>query len=71
MLTGLQTADNRMFENADMPCVKALSTHVPTIGQMLRQAGYCAACKGKWQLNAAFGREEPDGIDRTIDRIDL
>jgi arylsulfatase A-like enzyme len=60
MLTGLQTADNRMFENADMPYVKALSTEIPTIGHMLRKAGYHTAYKGKWHLDAAFdGHDGP------------
>jgi len=40
LLTGLPTAVNRMFENTDMPYVKNLSTNIPTIGHMLRQAGY-------------------------------
>jgi arylsulfatase len=62
MLTGLQTADNRMFENADMPYVKALSTEVPTIGHMLRKAGYYTAYKGKWHLDAAFDGQAPDRL---------
>lgn len=62
MLTGLQTPDNRMFENADMPWVQALSTDVPTIGHMLRRAGYYTAYKGKWHLNREFDREQPDRL---------
>ncbi|PLK50433.1 sulfatase-like hydrolase/transferase [Uliginosibacterium sp. TH139] len=62
LLTGLQTADNRMFENADMPYVKALAPDVPTIGHMLRKAGYYTAYKGKWHLNAAFDTEAPDKL---------
>jgi arylsulfatase A-like enzyme len=58
MLTGLQTPDNRMFENADMPYVKALSTQVPTLGHLLRKAGYYTAYKGKWHLNADFDRDD-------------
>ena len=54
IVSGLQTADNRMFENADMPYVKAMSTELPTIGHMLRKAGYYTAYKGKWHLDAAF-----------------
>ena len=57
MLTGLQTPDNGMFENADMPYVKAMSTSVPTIGHLLRRAGYYTAYKGKWHLDAEFNRE--------------
>ena len=53
ILTGLQTADNRMFDNADVPWIKSLSTNVPTIGHMLRKAGYYTAYKGKWQIGRA------------------
>lgn len=62
LLTGLQTPDNRMFENADMPYVKALSTDVPTIGHMLRKAGYYTAYKGKWHLNREFDTDEPSRL---------
>ncbi len=62
MMTGLQTADNRMFENADMPYVKAMSTDVPTIGHMLRKAGYYTAYKGKWHLDASFDAADPDRV---------
>ncbi|HXJ87760.1 MAG TPA: sulfatase-like hydrolase/transferase [Candidatus Binatia bacterium] len=58
LLTGLQTADNRMFDNTDMPWVKNLSPDVPTIGHMLRKAGYYSAYKGKWHLNKEFDTQE-------------
>lgn len=57
LLTGLQTANNGMFENTDMPYVKNLSTSIPTIGHMLRQAGYYTAYKGKWHLSRKFDVE--------------
>ena len=57
LLTGLQTANNSMFENTDMPYVKNLSTNIPTIGHMLRQAGYYTAYKGKWHLSRKFDVE--------------
>ena len=59
LMTGLQTADNRMFDNTDMPYVKGLSTEIPTIGQMLRKAGYYTTYKGKWHLDQAFDKNEP------------
>ncbi len=62
LLTGLQTPDNRMFENVDMPYVKALSTDVPTIGHMLRKAGYYTAYKGKWHLNREFETDQPSRL---------
>lgn len=62
LLTGLQTPDNRMFENADMPYVKSLSTDVPTIGHMLRRGGYYTAYKGKWHLNRDFDTDQPERL---------
>lgn len=62
LLTGLQTPDNRMFENCDVPWVKNLSTKIPTIGHMLRKAGYYTAYKGKWHLNRKFDSEDPDRL---------
>lgn len=62
LLTGLQTPDNGMFENVDMPYVKSLSPEVKTIGHMLRKAGYYTAYKGKWHLDKAFDTEHPDHL---------
>jgi arylsulfatase len=62
LLTGLQTPDNGMFENVDMPYVKSLSPHVATVGHMLRKAGYYTAYKGKWHLDKAFDTEHPDRL---------
>jgi len=60
LLTGLQTVDTGMFENVDTPWVKSLSTKIPTVGHMLRKAGYYTAYKGKWHLSRNFDVEEPD-----------
>jgi arylsulfatase len=62
LATGLQTADNRMFDNTDMPWVQSLSPKIPTIGHMLRKAGYYTAYKGKWHLNKEFDTREPDRL---------
>ena len=62
LMTGLQTADNRMFDNTDMPWVKSLNPDIPTIGHMLRKAGYYTAYKGKWHLNKDFDVQEPDRL---------
>ena len=59
MMTGLQTAVNGMFENLDVPWVRDLSPDVPTIGHMLRKAGYYTAYKGKWHLTRAFDQQLP------------
>jgi arylsulfatase len=65
IVTGLQTADNRMFENADARWVQSLSTATPTIGRMLRKAGYYTAYKGKWHLNKEFESSSPDRLFTT------
>jgi len=62
ILTGLTTPNNSMFENCDMPYVKNLSTDIPTIGHMLRKAGYYTAYKGKWHLSRKFDTQEPDRL---------
>ncbi|PWS34852.1 sulfatase [Falsiroseomonas bella] len=62
LLTGLQTPDNGMFENTDVPWISKLSPDIPTIGHMLRQAGYYTAYKGKWHLNDSFDSAEPERL---------
>jgi arylsulfatase A-like enzyme len=62
LMTGLQTPDNRMFDNTDMPWVQSLSTDIPTVGHMLRKAGYYTAYKGKWHLNKEFDSLEPEKL---------
>lgn len=62
LLTGLQTCDNGMFENVDMPYVRPLSPHTPTIGTLLRRQGYYTAYKGKWHLNRAFDTDTPSRL---------
>jgi len=62
LMTGLQTPDNRMFENTNAPWVRPLSPDIRTIGHMLRAAGYYTAYKGKWHLSGAFDVAEPDRL---------
>lgn len=62
LMTGLQTPDNRMFENADVPWISKLPDNIPTIGHMLREAGYYTAYKGKWHLNDQFDTAEPERL---------
>ena len=59
LMTGLQTADSKMFDNTDCPWQASLSPDVPTIGHMLRKAGYYTAYKGKWHLNKQFDSHNP------------
>ncbi len=59
LMTGLQTPDNGVFENLNVPWVPNMSTKIPTIGHMLRKAGYYAAYKGKWHLTREFDEHDP------------
>ncbi len=58
MMTGLQTPDNGMFENLDVPWMHDLPLSTPTLGHMLRKAGYYTAYKGKWHLSKATDTRE-------------
>jgi arylsulfatase A-like enzyme len=62
LMTGLQTPDNGVFENLNVPWVPNMSTSIPTIGHMLRKAGYYTAYKGKWHLTREFDQHEPDRL---------
>jgi arylsulfatase len=63
LMTGLTTPNNKMFENLDLPWIKSLSTEIPTIGHMLRKAGYYTAYKGKWHLTGGdFDVAEPEKL---------
>ncbi len=63
LMTGLQTPDNGMFENCDVPWMRDLPTTNPTIGHMLRKTGYYTAYQGKWHLSREF---ETKKIERVL-----
>src|SRR5215467_2182647 len=52
--TGQHIQHTKMFDNSDVPWVQSMSTDIPTIGDMLRDAGYYSAYKGKWHLTREF-----------------
>ncbi|HET9208295.1 MAG TPA: sulfatase-like hydrolase/transferase, partial [Burkholderiaceae bacterium] len=43
-----------MFDNTNFPWITSMSTELPTLGSMLRAAGYHTAYKGKWHLTKEF-----------------
>lgn len=49
--TGLHTQKTGMYANPNSAPYPALSRDLPTIGHMLRRAGYRTAYKGKWHLS--------------------
>ena len=52
--TGRHIQQTRMFDNTNFPWISSLSTDMPTLGDMLRAAGYYTAYKGKWHLTKEF-----------------
>lgn len=52
--TGQHIQHTRMFDNTNFPWISSMSTELPTLGDMLRDAGYYTAYKGKWHLTKEF-----------------
>ena len=52
--TGRHIQQTRMFDNTNFPWITSLSTELPTVGDMLREADYYTAYKGKWHLTKEF-----------------
>ncbi|NQU15553.1 MAG: sulfatase-like hydrolase/transferase [Desulfobacteraceae bacterium] len=55
--TGQHMPNTAMFDNSNMPWQPDLSTDIPTVGDMLRRAGYYTAYKGKWHLSKSLERK--------------
>src|SRR5262245_16401862 len=54
LYTGRHIQQTKMFDNTNFPWISSMSTDIPTIGHMLRAAGYYTAYKGKWHLTKDF-----------------
>ena len=52
--TGLHIQQTRMFDNTNFPWMQSMSTDLKTVGDLLREAGYYTAYKGKWHLTQEF-----------------
>ena len=52
--TGRHIQQTRMFDNTNFPWISSMGTDVPTLGHLLRAAGYTTAYKGKWHLTKEF-----------------
>jgi len=52
--TGQHIQQTRMFDNTNFPWIDSMSTEIRTTGDMLREAGYYSAYKGKWHLTKEF-----------------
>ena len=56
--TGRHIQHTRLFDNLDFPWSNSLDTEIDTLGNMLGEAGYYAAYKGKWHLSADLGTHD-------------
>ena len=54
LYTGQHIQQTGMFDNTNFPWIKSLSPDVRTVGDLLRDAGYYTAYKGKWHLTKEF-----------------
>jgi arylsulfatase len=54
LYTGQHIQHTRMFDNTNFPWISSMSTEIPTLGDMMRDAGYYSAYKGKWHLTKEF-----------------
>lgn len=52
--TGQHIQQTKMFDNSNFPWIESMSTEIRTLGDMMREAGYYSAYKGKWHLTREF-----------------
>ena len=53
--TGQHIQHTELFDNLDFPWTESLDPEIATLGDMLGEAGYYAAYKGKWHLSKELG----------------
>lgn len=54
LYTGQHIQHTKMFDNTNFPWIDSMSTNLPTLGDLMRSAGYYTAYKGKWHLTKEF-----------------
>ena len=54
LYTGQHIQHTKMFDNTNFPWIDSMSTDIRTLGDMMRDAGYYTAYKGKWHLTKEF-----------------
>ena len=64
MLTGQHTPHTGMWDNTNMAWISEMDTAIPTVGHMLREAGYYTAFKGKWHLSEVPNEGSADALER-------
>ena len=61
IFTGQHIQHTRMFDNTNFPWQGDMSFDIPTIGHMMRDAGYYSSYQGKWHLNKRIHEHFPPG----------
>ncbi|MGF1761420.1 sulfatase-like hydrolase/transferase [Photobacterium sagamiensis] len=51
IFTGQHVQHTGMFDNTDFPWIDDMSFDIPTLGHMMRDAGYYTTYQGKWHLH--------------------
>src|SRR5512143_1920025 len=54
LYTGQHIQHTKMFDNTNFPWIQSMSTEIRTVGDLLREAAYYTAYKGKWHLTKEF-----------------
>lgn len=54
LYTGQHIQHTKMFDNTNFPWISSMSNDLRTTGDILREAGYYTAYKGKWHLTKEF-----------------
>ena len=61
IFTGQHIQHTKMFDNTNFPWMHDMSFDIPTIGHMMRAAGYYSTYQGKWHLNKRIHEHFPEG----------
>ncbi|MBW1866053.1 MAG: sulfatase-like hydrolase/transferase, partial [Deltaproteobacteria bacterium] len=61
IFTGQHIQHTKMFDNTDFPWCDNMSFDIPTIGHMMRDAGYYSTYQGKWHLHERIHEHFPEG----------
>lgn len=54
LYTGQHIQHTKMFDNTNFPWIQSMSPDLRTVGDLMREAGYYTAYKGKWHLTKEF-----------------
>lgn len=63
MWTGQHTPHTGMWDNTNLAWISEMDPGLPTLGHMLRDAGYYTAFKGKWHLSEVPAKGSKDALE--------